>query len=255
MLQLHPVYSLCNRHKTLTGSPDPTCANGTNKPCSNNDIMNIADGAFSDMRRCKKFWLNSNELTYIKNEMLEGLESLQFLNLQYNKIRNIHASAFDHIPHCTELWLYANELTYIRTDTFEKLPQLAKLERSKNRLFDIEPGAFTKRKMLKLLHLHHNRLTTLQRNVFSSQHQTNLTLFLSVNPLLCDSTMCWIKWDERDGWIALDYTQNDDFWNKPDCTNYPDRDWDDITLSCPPESRYISTEMLQTGNFNIPFWG
>ena len=32
-LQLYPVYLLWNRCKTLTGSPDPTCANGTNKPC------------------------------------------------------------------------------------------------------------------------------------------------------------------------------------------------------------------------------
>ena len=34
MLQLYPVYLLCNRRKTLTGSPDPTRANGTNKPCT-----------------------------------------------------------------------------------------------------------------------------------------------------------------------------------------------------------------------------
>ena len=33
MLKLYPVYSLWNRCKTLTGSLDPTCANGTNKPC------------------------------------------------------------------------------------------------------------------------------------------------------------------------------------------------------------------------------
>ena len=33
MLQLCPVYLLWNRCKTLTGSPDPTRANGTNKPC------------------------------------------------------------------------------------------------------------------------------------------------------------------------------------------------------------------------------
>ena len=33
MLQLYPVYLLWNRRKTLTGSPDPTCANGTNRPC------------------------------------------------------------------------------------------------------------------------------------------------------------------------------------------------------------------------------
>ena len=34
MLQLYPAYLLCNRCKTLTGSPDPTHANGMNKPCS-----------------------------------------------------------------------------------------------------------------------------------------------------------------------------------------------------------------------------
>ena len=34
MLQLYPVFSLLNRRKTLTGSPDPTRANGTNKPCT-----------------------------------------------------------------------------------------------------------------------------------------------------------------------------------------------------------------------------
>ena len=33
MLHLYPVYLLCNRRKTLTGSPDPTHANSTNKPC------------------------------------------------------------------------------------------------------------------------------------------------------------------------------------------------------------------------------
>ena len=35
-LQLYPVYLLCNRLKILTGSPDPTRANGSNKPCNGN---------------------------------------------------------------------------------------------------------------------------------------------------------------------------------------------------------------------------
>ena len=34
MLKLYPVYLLWIRRKTLTGSPDPTHANGTNKPCT-----------------------------------------------------------------------------------------------------------------------------------------------------------------------------------------------------------------------------
>ena len=39
MLQLYPVYLLWNRHKTLTGSPDPTDANGTNKPYIITEIL------------------------------------------------------------------------------------------------------------------------------------------------------------------------------------------------------------------------
>ena len=33
MLQLYPVYLLCNRYESLTGSPDPMRANSMNKPC------------------------------------------------------------------------------------------------------------------------------------------------------------------------------------------------------------------------------
>ena len=33
MLQLYPVYLLCNRRKTRTGSPDPTYMQPANKPC------------------------------------------------------------------------------------------------------------------------------------------------------------------------------------------------------------------------------
>ena len=167
--------------------------------------------------------------------MLEGLESLEMIDLSFNKISNIDANAFDHIPQYTELHFYHNELSHVRADTFEKLPLLLKLSLGRNRLVDIEPGAFTKQTKLVRLYLHTNRLTTLQNNVLSSKLQTNLTLLLTFNPLQCDSKMCWIKRAERDGWITLNYTEGDQFWPKPNCANYPDRDWDSITLSCPAE--------------------
>ena len=169
----------------------------------------------------------------IKKEMLNGLESLQYLNLQINKISNIDASAFDYIPQCTELWFGGNDLSYIRADTFEKLPHLVKLELSVNRIFYIESGAFTKQRKLKRLYLHRNGLTTLRRSVFSSQHKKNLTLLLSHNPLQCDTTLCWIKQAERDGWITLNYTTADDYLSKPDCANYLDLHWDDIRSAVP----------------------
>ena len=67
MLHLYPVYLLWNRRKTLTGSPDPTHTNGTNKPCKNNIAENLGQatknegvktdsgGSFSVMRKASNF--------------------------------------------------------------------------------------------------------------------------------------------------------------------------------------------------------
>ena len=44
MLQLDPAYSLCNRHKTLTGSPDPTYMQSTNKPCTTTHRKDTSGG-------------------------------------------------------------------------------------------------------------------------------------------------------------------------------------------------------------------
>ena len=38
-MQQYPVYLLWNRRKTLTGSPDPTRAYGTNRPCNSLDLL------------------------------------------------------------------------------------------------------------------------------------------------------------------------------------------------------------------------
>ena len=45
MLQSNPVYLLWNRHKTLTGSLDPTHANGTNKPRSFHRCLSVHGGS------------------------------------------------------------------------------------------------------------------------------------------------------------------------------------------------------------------
>ena len=52
MLQVHPVYSLCNRRKTLTGSPDPTRANGTNKPCISSPLHTPQGAALCHKKSC-----------------------------------------------------------------------------------------------------------------------------------------------------------------------------------------------------------
>ena len=52
MLQVHPVYSLCNRRKTVTGSPDPTHAKGTNKPCISSPLYTPQGAALCHKKSC-----------------------------------------------------------------------------------------------------------------------------------------------------------------------------------------------------------
>ena len=43
-MQQYPVYLLWNRRKTLTGSPDPTRANGANRPCNRRPTARLPTG-------------------------------------------------------------------------------------------------------------------------------------------------------------------------------------------------------------------
>ena len=76
MLQLHPVYSLWNRCKTLTGSPDPTCANGTNKPCitikiAKNQRVNNHFGGLSISPRLNKEAANPYKMIFFTSAGLK----------------------------------------------------------------------------------------------------------------------------------------------------------------------------------------
>ena len=139
----------------------------------------------------------------------------------------------------SKVYLANNKISEIPSDTFENLSQLMVLDLSMNRISEIEPGAFAKLSGMRVLNLQGNILTTLEGDVFRNQYPTNLTLLLAKNPLKCDSILCWIKEGERHGWITLGRRDNDKFWRKPDCENYPDTDWYNVPLSCPVEGNLV----------------
>ena len=74
MLQLYPVYLLCNRRKTLIGSPDPTRANGTNKPCMKHHTDN---------------YKQQNQTLPFKVIFLNSLVTLCYNNLKQKKTNEI----------------------------------------------------------------------------------------------------------------------------------------------------------------------
>ena len=69
MLQLYPVYLLWNRHKTLTGSLDPTHANATDKPCTSKETGKVSLGynSFTNVSRKVSQKTSGNFFTKILN--------------------------------------------------------------------------------------------------------------------------------------------------------------------------------------------
>ena len=219
----------------LTQVPTDIDAEAKKVYLDKNRISDIRSAAFSHLSRCKELSLNNNKLTLIRKGMFQGLESLEELYLQFNDITRIEDAAFSMLRNLTYLGLYGNKLTHIRAATFEGMSELVEVGLGRNEISNIEPGSFTN---LLVLFVPANRLTTLERNIFGNEHPTNLTLLISHNPLQCDNKMCWIKQGEEEGWLTLNLTRPHSYWTKPDCENYPDRNWDDITLNCAMEGNF-----------------
>ena len=59
-------------------------------------------------------------------------------------------------------------------------------------------------------------------------HPNNVALAINVNPIQCDSWLCWLKQAEAAGWIQLS-----NIWhNPPQCANNPGTEWEDLDLGC-----------------------
>ena len=56
----------------------------------------------------------------------------------------------------------------------------------------------------------------------------NLALFIYNNPLICDERIYWMKVGESQSWLRVVVGQ---------CQNFPNSDWDDITLPQPAGPR------------------
>ena len=152
--------------------------------------------------------------------------------LAINDISHINGGAFSHLVHCAWLDLPTNKLTEVKADMFRGLQSLTTLGLGNDHISYIEPGSFANLPLTNL-YLDSNQLRTplQQDDVFKSHH---LLLLLEDNPLECDSRMCWLKKEEKEGWIDLDLRYPwGEFYDKPDCVNYPNVHWDDIKILCP----------------------
>ena len=148
--------------------------------------------------------------------------------VNHNVIADIPLEIFSNLTWCLELVLDSNKLTVIKSGMFKGLKSLKLLNLGHNRITHIEPGSFANLQLSEL-YLDNNRLTKPmdQQELVNSQ---SVRITLGSNPLQCDSSMCWMKQAEEDKWLIWNTELS---WDEPDCENYPDADWNDVTLYCP----------------------
>ena len=195
-----------------------------------NSITSINPRSFSRLEDCTELWLSGNKLTKISLGMFEGLESLELVTLHDNSVVSIEVGVFRKLTHCTQIKLDSNRLRQIKEGMFAGLNVLEELSLTMNGISYIEPGSFKSLMQLSKLYLYSNELTTLEQNVFNfPYHPVEVTLLLFQNPLKCNSSLCWVKQGEREGWISWYY---DFTMFPPECENYPGVAWTDVKLPC-----------------------
>ena len=152
--------------------------------------------------------------------------------VNHNFITEISVGIFSNLNSCVELVMDSNKLTVVKSGMFEGLKSLKLLNLGHNQITHIEPGSFSSLK-LDELYLDNNRLTKPmdQQELINSQP---ISITLGNNPLQCDSRMCWMKQAELDKLIIWNKELS---WGEPDCENYPDVHWDDVTLYCPASGK------------------
>ena len=202
-----------------------------------NQISDIEEGSFLHLPQCTYIPMSDNKLTNIKSGTFKGLQSVKELNLDSNGIYHIEGKSFSHLPQCNKLNLNDNKLTQIREGMFIGMYSLTELELSRNQISHIQDESFTKTQQLQYVDLSSNELSTIKQDMFSFPKQGELTLLIEDNPLQCGSEACWIKQGEQDGWITFSYKSGEH--GQPDCENYPDVPWDNLTDICSIESKLL----------------
>ena len=145
-------------------------------------------------------------------------------------METIETGVFRKLTQCMKIKLDSNRLSLIKKGMFDGLKALEELSLTMNKITYIEPGSFQNLMQLRKLYLYSNELTTLEQNVFNlAYHPSDVTLLLFHNPLRCNSSLCWMKQGEQDGWISW-YYDFDMF--APECGNYPGVAWADLKLPC-----------------------
>ena len=148
---------------------------------NSNKIAELESGAFADLKSIKKITLGKNRLSNLTRDSLINLpDSLEILQLQYNRIENLKAGTFVNSPKY-KLFLNNNNISNIEDGSFN-LPHLQNLVLTKNFVSVIDSGKFQGFRNLQSLWLDGNKIKKIEKGTFKNLRSL-CKLFMSSNPI------------------------------------------------------------------------
>ncbi|MEQ2313994.1 hypothetical protein AMECASPLE_007517 [Ameca splendens] len=121
-------------------------------------IVDVADGAFSDMKGLIYLYLSENNLRSLSPEAFKGLPQLTYLHLEKNQFANFPKGAFKLVPSLLVLHLENNAITKLEPGILTGAKGLTALFLTGNAIRTISPRALDQATGLDTLHLGRNKL-------------------------------------------------------------------------------------------------
>ena len=218
---IKPVYAL-NYQKSNAGLvtvPNDIPLNTVKVFLSNNMITEIGQNDFLNLTSLERLELQKNKITQV-SPFGKRCENWKFINLGTNLLTILPAEIFQGCNKLTDIGLAGNNLT--SADWIKHLgPSVEKLYINKNQISSLPPNNFANLRGLQLLSAFSNNftyidisllrflpnLTKLQLDKNSLSHVddpyqwckgvtcTTLEIWANHNPLKCDSSFCWDKYN------------------------------------------------------------
>ena len=185
----------------LTSVPVNIPANATSVDLRHNRITKLTSGVFSYLSTCRNLSIAYNLISVIELGAFIPLQALAKLDLSNNSISRLEEYTFSPLTSLEELDLSFNHISTISPESFRALTHLRILHLQHNSLTEIPTHGLSN--VPKLVESY-NLLSSLKSDVFNLDNRPyTMILYLSGNPLLCESDLCWLKPAVESGSINL----------------------------------------------------
>ncbi|KAB7507857.1 Chaoptin, partial [Armadillidium nasatum] len=148
-----------------------------------NSIVNLESNTFKRLSALKTLKLSVNSIGKRKIDVFEGLENLEFLELDDHRFFSFPSNMLSMTPSLKSLSLNYNRIKVITSVGLQVVSQLQRFSISNNIIKEIPPGTFQNFTQLAILNLNGNNITKLYKESFLGISNTLRELDLGNNVL------------------------------------------------------------------------